>query len=277
LITAPSPSQRRHLLIVDDCNIQQRILTDMLDTRRYRLSSARSGAQGYQMAEAMLPDLILLDVRLPDIDGYAACRLLKANPATAQIPVIFLSGAAQPRDRVQGLSVGGVDYVTKPFVPDELSARIQIHLNLSRQHGAAAVAEVAAAESVERADQVMVRAAKRYILEHLEALPGLAEIARNVGTYREKLSPIFRAQTGISVFEFIRQHRIARAEKLLAETQMEVQDVAQLAGFNNGGNFTAAFRAQTGVTPSAFRRRAQQQQQQQQQAGAGRDKQEARI
>ncbi|MET0322433.1 MAG: response regulator [Duganella sp.] len=262
-------SSTSKILIVDDSAFEQRLLVDLLSEMPYKVSVAFNGLQGYQMALANHPDLILLDVRMPDMDGYTACRLLKANPVTADIPVIFLSGADADEERIMGLSIGGVDYVSKPFSPGELAARIQVHLNLAqRAQGATAAAatsptagsdapaETAAAPG--DPDAVTVAAVKRLIADNLASLPGLAEIARSVGTYREKLSQVFREQTGMTVFTFIREARIRRGEELLKDTDIDVQDIALLIGFNNAGNFATAFRERLGVTPSAYRQAIQQ-------------------
>ncbi|MBJ7310392.1 response regulator [Rugamonas sp. CCM 8940] len=243
----------RHILIVDDSAFEQRMLMDLLSEHPYRISVAFNGLQGYQLALANQPDLILLDVRMPNMDGYTACRLLKANPATRDIPVIFLSGADADEERIMGLSIGGVDYVSKPFSPGELAARIHVHLNLVQRPGAAAAVGQAADP-----DAVLVRAVKRLIADNLAALPNLAEIARSVGTYREKLSQVFREQTGMTVFAFIREERIRRGVQLLRESEIDVQDIALLIGFNNAGNFATAFRERIGVTPSAYRLSMQQ-------------------
>jgi DNA-binding response OmpR family regulator len=263
-----SDSTQRKILIVDDSAFEQRVLVDLLSELPYKVSVAFNGLQGYQLALANLPDLILLDVRMPNMDGYTACRLLKANPVTQDIPVIFLSGADADEERIMGLSIGGVDYVSKPFSPGELAARIQVHLNLARrvsdrglqasndpEAGAGAAAGSGADSDP---DAVIVAAVKRLIADNLATLPGLAEIARSVGTYREKLSQIFREQTGMTVFAFIREARLRRGEDLLRDTDMDVQDIALLIGFNNAGNFATAFRERTGITPSAFRASIQQ-------------------
>jgi DNA-binding response OmpR family regulator len=256
-----TPINVKSILIVDDSAFEQRILMDMLSEQPYRISVAFNGLQGYQLAMATHPDLILLDVRMPNMDGYTACRLLKANPDTHDIPVIFLSGADADDERIMGLSVGGVDYVSKPFSPGELSARIQVHLSLMRRQSApelpaVAQAEASPSEALEP-DAVLVNAAKRLITDNLATLPSLAEIARSVGTYREKLSQIFREQTGMTVFTFIREERIARGVELLGQTEIDVQDIAFLIGFNNAGNFATAFRERMGVTPSAYRQSMQ--------------------
>jgi len=258
------------ILIVDDSAFEQRLLVDLLSELPYKVSVAHNGLQGYHLALANHPDLILLDVRMPDMDGYTACRLLKANPATQDIPVIFLSGADADEERIMGLSIGGVDYVSKPFSPGELAARIQVHLALAqRAHGASASAALAPANDAADShlpaspygvdpDAVTVAAVKRLIADNLASLPGLAEIARSVGTYREKLSQVFREQTGMTVFSFIREARIRRGEELLKDTDIDVQDIALLIGFNNAGNFATAFREKLGVTPTAYRQAIQQ-------------------
>jgi DNA-binding response OmpR family regulator len=261
-----SDSQQRKILIVDDSAFEQRVLVDLLSELPYRVSVAFNGLQGYQLALLNQPDLILLDVRMPNMDGYTACRLLKANPVTEHIPIIFLSGADADEERIMGLSIGGVDFVSKPFSPGELAARIQVHLNLARrasQAQAQAQAPDAPAAGGPVApevdpDTVVVNAVKRLIAANLASLPGLAEIARSVGTYREKLSQVFREQTGMTVFAYIREARIRRGEELLKETDIDVQDIALLIGFNNAGNFATAFRERMGVTPSAYRQAIQQ-------------------
>jgi DNA-binding response OmpR family regulator len=257
--------KQRKILIVDDSAFEQRMLVDLLSELPYKVSVAFNGLQGYQLALAQHPDLILLDVRMPNMDGYAACRLLKANPVTQDIPVIFLSGADAAEERIMGLSIGGVDYVSKPFSPGELAARIQVHLNLARrQHPLRDAAEAADAVAEVRAeadtdpDAVIVSAVKHLIADNLATLPGLAEIARSVGTYREKLSQVFRERTGMTVFGFIREERIRRGEELLKDTDIDVQDIALMIGFNNAGNFATAFRERMGVTPSAYRLAIQQ-------------------
>jgi DNA-binding response OmpR family regulator len=249
-------STRSKILIVDDSAFEQRMLADLLSELPYKVSVAFNGLQGYQLALANRPDLILLDVRMPNMDGYTACRLLKANPVTQDIPVIFLSGADADDDRILGLSIGGVDFVSKPFSPGELAARIQVHLNLARRQQAPVPApgtQEAEPEPESEPDAVLVNAVKRLIADNLAALPGLAEIARSVGTYREKLSQVFREQTGMTVFGFIREERIRRGEELLKDTDIDVQDIALLIGFNNAGNFATAFRERMGVTPTAYR------------------------
>lgn len=103
----------------------------------------------------------------------------------------------------------------------------------------------------------MVAAVKRLISEELAAPPCLGEIARKVGTYEKKLSQVFREQTGLTVFAFIREERIRRARQLLAETDLEIKDIADHIGFQSAANFATAFREHLGMTPSVYRQAMQ--------------------
>ena len=266
LSLSSSGQVRPRILVVDDSREEQRCLTELLRRQQYSVTAAYDGQQGYQLALATQPDLILLDVGMPTMDGFAACRLLKANPATEHIPVIFLTALDEPDDRVAGLVLGGVDYVSKPYNPAEVFARVRIHLDLARQRGAvaAAAAPVPAAQATQPAsppphnpEEVMVTASMRLIGINLATPLTLSEIARSVGTYEKRLSQVFRQRTGMTVFAYIGEERIARGRQLLAETDMSVQEIADQTGFNNAGNFATAFRERMGMTPSAYRQAMQ--------------------
>lgn len=120
------------ILVVDDMIDNVRLLNGLLDERGYEVRSATDGVRALASVKAEPPDLILLDIRMPEMDGYEVCRGLKADPATADIPVIFLSAAKESFDKVEAFAAGGVDYVTKPFEAEEVLARVSTHLALSR-------------------------------------------------------------------------------------------------------------------------------------------------
>jgi two-component system sensor histidine kinase ChiS len=120
------------ILLVDDNPTNLQLLFETLDGRGYKLLIAKDGNAALSIARKACPNLILLDIMMPEIDGYEVCRQLKADPATAEIPVIFLSALTDTKDKVQGLDLGAVDYVTKPFQPDEVIARVNTHLTVYR-------------------------------------------------------------------------------------------------------------------------------------------------
>lgn len=244
-----------HILVIDDSPEDIRALLVSLRGQPWRLTLASDPRQGYQRAQALRPDLIVLDVRMPGMDGFTLCRLLREAPATRRTPVIFLSSAGTVEERLEGLSLGGVDYVLKPFAAEEVLARIRIHLQLAWRDEV--VAPVEAAPSTQDTDQVMLRAAMRFIAQNLGELPPLTEIARKVGTHDKRLSGIFREHLGTTVFAYAREVRLRKGQELLADSQLSVQDIAELVGFRSACNFTTAFRERQGLTPSQYRQQAQ--------------------
>lgn len=126
----PNSQSRMHILVVDDKPDNLRLLVSILSEQGYKVRAAPSGKLALSAARALPPDLILLDINMPEMDGYEICRQFKANPQTCQIPVIFLSAWSDVFDKVKAFSVGGVDYITKPFQVEEIVARIQTHLTL---------------------------------------------------------------------------------------------------------------------------------------------------
>ena len=126
-----APDQRPRLLLVDDEPTNLQVLRHILQAD-YRLLFAADGERALQVAREQRPDLILLDVMMPHLDGYAVCRVLKADAATAAIPVIFITALTDSQDETAGFDVGGVDYLTKPVSPPVVRARVRTHLSLVR-------------------------------------------------------------------------------------------------------------------------------------------------
>lgn len=238
-----------HILVIDDSQFECRVLVDLFAESGFRVSSALTGTHGYHLAQTLHPHLIILDVHMPDIDGFACCRLLSASSATNDIPVIFVSGADSVEEKIEGLRAGAVDYVAKPFHGEELVTRVGVHLRKTRH--------VASVETPEQGrlsnDDVILAAAQQLISDTLSQLPGLSELAKRVGTYRERLNQLFNTRLGVSVFEYVRELRIERASLLLRESDMEIRDIASVVGFSNPGNFATRFKERTGFTPKAYR------------------------
>jgi diguanylate cyclase (GGDEF)-like protein len=140
-LTAPAPA--RHVLIVDDHAPNVHVLAEVLRDR-YRVSFATTGSRALELAPAA--DLILLDVQLPDVDGFEVCRRLKADEATRDIPVIFVTARGQVSDETRGFDVGGVDYITKPISAPVVRARVRTHLELKENRDL--LAELAARDGL---------------------------------------------------------------------------------------------------------------------------------
>lgn len=239
------------VLVIDDRPEDIRSSIELLRAEGMRVNLATDAQLGCQRAQALQPDLILLDVRMPDMDGFAACRILQANPQTQRIPILFFSSANADEERLEGLTSGGVDYISKPCLPTEVLARVRIHLKLAARAAGAAAPEKP--ETPLPPDEVTLRATMRFIQENLGNLPELGEIASKAGTHGKRLSAIFREHLGVTVFHWIREERLRRGRELLAGSHLGMQDIAQLIGFRSACNFTTAFRERMGMTPTAYR------------------------
>lgn len=121
------------ILVVDDENNIQELLRYTFEREGYIVLTAPGGREAYNTACAQKPDLIILDIMLPEMDGYEVCRMLKSNRETAGIPIIMLSARREEMDKVVGLELGAEDYVTKPFSPREMVARVKVNLRRKNQ------------------------------------------------------------------------------------------------------------------------------------------------
>ncbi len=125
-------SSKGIVLIADDCAQELGMLNDALADQGYTIFVAMDGLQALAIAGRMVPDIILMDALMPNMDGFDACRALKKNPDLCDVPVIFMTGLTDTENIITGLESGGVDYITKPVKLDELLARINTHLTNSR-------------------------------------------------------------------------------------------------------------------------------------------------
>lgn len=124
----PDAAQRATILVIDDEPMTLRLIIDILEPAGFNVLVAMQGDMALMLLEQVTPDVILLDALMPGLDGFETCRRLKRSATLALVPVIFMTGLTDSESVVQGLQAGGVDYVTKPVAPDELIARIRVHL-----------------------------------------------------------------------------------------------------------------------------------------------------
>ncbi|MBA5690731.1 sensor histidine kinase [Rugamonas apoptosis] len=174
------------ILIVDDSLSYLGALLDRLERHGFLVVLAQTAAEGLMRAEFAEPDLILLDVVMPGIDGFEACRRLKAGKATKDIPVIFMTGVTDPKQKVTGFDVGGVDYITKPFQIEEVLARINTHLALRKANR-------------ELQEMIATLAKAREDLIRNEKLAGLGAMV--AGIAHELNTPIGNSLMAASTFE----------------------------------------------------------------------------
>ena len=164
------------ILIIDDIQANLRLLVNILRNQGYQVRPTRSPYQGSIISQQEAPDLILLDIKMPEIDGYEVCRQLKADEQTRDIPVIFLSALDEVFDRLRAFDVGGVDYVSKPFEEAELIARIKTHLTLRQLQ-----------QELQTANETLEDNVRLRTVELAEANQNLqAEIERRIRHQQEK-------------------------------------------------------------------------------------------
>ncbi|MDT7952065.1 MAG: response regulator transcription factor [Acetobacteraceae bacterium] len=125
-------SSREVVLVVDDSPATLGLLSEALERAGYTVLVAQSGNDALELMQRISPDIVLMDAVMPGLDGFETTRLMKANPTTSSIPVVFMTGLTETEHVVRGLESGGVDYVAKPVAPDEVVARVTVHLATAR-------------------------------------------------------------------------------------------------------------------------------------------------
>ncbi|WP_438481139.1 response regulator [Oleiharenicola lentus] len=160
----------RRILVIDDRPDNVALLFDFLRDQNYKVLVSESGEHALAELPHIAPDLILLDVMMPGIDGFETCRRLKADPLWKDVPVFFMTALGDPVDKVRGLELGAVDYITKPISPAEVLARISVHLELRATQRTLAERNAALEEQNERLDQAIQQriAAERTLEQSLD-------------------------------------------------------------------------------------------------------------
>jgi signal transduction histidine kinase/DNA-binding response OmpR family regulator len=242
------------VLIVEDNADMRKYMRSCLDN--YRIIEAINGEEGLEKAVDTIPDLIISDVMMPEMDGFTLCAKLKNEERTSHIPVILLTARAEATDRISGLETGADDYVTKPFDARELLVRVKNLIEgrkKLREHfqkaGIVALDEVA----VTSLDKQFVARAMSVIEKHLPDSSFTADqFATEMFVSRTQLNRKIRALTGLSSWHFVRKVRLHRAAELLRKRAGNIAEVAYQVGYESPPRFTEAFHEEFGQTPSDF-------------------------
>jgi two-component system, sensor histidine kinase and response regulator len=175
--TQPS---RGDILIIDDTPDNLHLLSAMLDKQGYEVRSVTNGVTGLMGVQAQPPDLILLDINMPRMNGYEVCQCLKANPNTQEIPVIFISALNEVFDKVKAFAVGGVDYITKPFQVEEVLLRVENQLTVRRLQAQLLKALEQERELNQRIEEIAILEERNRIARDIHDSLGHALVALNI-------------------------------------------------------------------------------------------------
>ncbi len=250
--TSEDADDQTTILVVDDNADIRRYVRSMLEST-YRVLEADDGKQALDRARKALPDLIVADVMMPEMGGFALCRHLGEDPQTDCIPVVFLTARATLEDELEGLGAGAVDYITKPFEADVLRARVRSLLAL--QHRLRDRFAASSGEATQEAlpPSAFARRVRQVIEEHLHeeafTVPMLAEA---VGLSYSRLHARVTEECEMSPSHLIRTIRLERAAGLLRNREGNISEIAYAVGFNSLSYFNRRFREHFGMTPSAY-------------------------
>lgn len=250
-----SAAAKADILLIDDSVTDLRLLIAMMSLSDLKISIALDGMRGYQQAIQLQPKLVLLDVRMPDMDGYTVCQRLKGHAATRSIPVIFLTSANDLSERLEGFKVGGVDYIAKPFEAREVLARVGVHLQRASQPIHETTPLVAINQFIEGSNQnvVLITAAQQVLRERIASPPELEQLARLLCTNRRRLNDAFQLICGQPVFGWLREERLRQAYHLVSQTDKPFSIISESLGYSTSSNFTKGFRQRFGLTPTDVR------------------------
>ncbi len=248
------------LLVIDD-NADIRTYVRSLFDSNYTVLEAADGLDGLQQATQRQPDIVICDLMMPRLDGFAFCRVLKFQPATSHIPVVMLTARASSEDRIEGLELGADDYLTKPFNPVELQTRIY---NLIRQRqllyqrfGTSPDTAAVGTDPmpVPIAEQKFIQQLTAAVHRHLDDPTfGVEELAAAANLSRSQLHRKLKALTNTTATLFIRDIRLTKAAELLKAGELAVTQVAYAVGFDNPSYFAKLFHDRYQTTPSRYAR-----------------------
>lgn len=252
------------ILVIEDDSDSRNLFLAVLEARGFDGIAAENGAAGIQQAQKYLPDLIICDIMMPDMDGYDVLNVLRQDPLTAIIPFIFLAGSHEKGGLRKGMELGADDYITKPSTIEEILKAIAIRLEkqallrywyATKSHQlteSLAVDSEAIFPSIPHLQEVF-----DYIEAHYHQGITLSNVAVAVGYSPAYLTSRVARETGDTVNAWIFKRRMAAARPLLRNTNKTIEQIATALGYQNACHFSRQFRQHHGLPPKAWRKQQQ--------------------
>jgi ligand-binding sensor domain-containing protein/signal transduction histidine kinase/DNA-binding response OmpR family regulator len=244
------------LLVVDDNPMICQVLTEKFSAS-YQVATAKNGLEGLEKAEKYIPDVIISDILMPEMDGITFCQRIKANISTSHIPVVLLTAKSGEDTQILGIKTGADAYIAKPYNPELLQATVE-NLISSRK---ILRNKFSGREQFVPAEIVNNKLDEQFLLKLIKLIENDQEpdgidilgLCREMAMSRSVLYRKIKALTGNSIQDFVRIVKLRKASRLLTDPSLSIADIAFQSGFANTKHFSTAFKKQFGKTPSEFR------------------------
>ena len=251
------PIAGRMLIVEDDEAL--RLSLEETFNERYEIHTAADGQQGYKKAQDLIPDVIITDVKMPNVDGLELLGLLKSDPATSHIPVVILSSKLELSDRIAGLKQGAEAYVGKPFEINELSSIVRNLIEGRKKLERKVLEEEEMVGSkiipnVKGNDESLMERVNKILEERIdEEDMNVDRLAEAVGVSRTHLYRRMKERLGINPSDYIRKIRLQKACELLMNDDLDITQIAYALGFSSQSQFSTTFKRFMGYTPTEYR------------------------
>jgi YesN/AraC family two-component response regulator len=260
------PINKNFTILVAEDNDDLRLVIKETFELQYHILECQNGSQAWETAIVEIPDLIISDVMMPEMDGFTLCEKLKTDQRTSHIPVILLTAKSTQSDQVSGLETGADLYLTKPYstrilelnVRNLLASREKLRQRFSSQIAAPALHDDTTGETFTEnvsntVDKEFLQKVLALIEEHMDNPDfGVEMLSRKIAMSAPVLYKKIKAVTDMSVNEFVKSIRLKKAAQLLLKKQMTVYEVAYAVGYSDRKYFSREFKKQFGKTPSEY-------------------------
>ena len=246
------------ILVVEDHFDLRNFICEQLEND-FSIVEAEDGEKGLKLAEQIIPDIVISDIMMPNMDGYKLCNELKTNIKTNHIPVILLTAKASLENKIEGLETGADDYLVKPFNTEELKARVRNLIRIRKQ-----IREKFQSEIILKPAEIIVPSNQKIFIEKLTKIIevhiedenfNVENLCKEMGMSRVQIHRKIKAITNQSTSEFIRTFRLQRAAELIKNDAGNMTEIAYKVGFNSQSYFTRSFIEIFGCTPSEYKKK----------------------
>lgn len=244
------------LLIAEDNDDLRAYIRSVFD-ETYQVIEAADGKEGFDLAIKYIPDIVISDLMMPEMDGFEFCQALKTNEKTSHIPVVMLTAKATMEDRIEGFEIGADDYLVKPFNATEIKARVRnliaVRETLKKHYAQSMIDGDVMLPENGSGEEPFIRKVKATLeTEFGNSSFGVEQLAQEMNMSSSQLLRKLKALTNLTTVEFIREYRLQKAAKLLAQKSISVSEVAYQTGFESLSYFTKVFQEKFNALPSEY-------------------------